>query len=100
MSYPASVHLDVGLVPHGAELVVVVAEQLEREVVVPGVVVVPGHRVDAGVSEVLVSFLAQQTEERHLNRSNRVVGDLREKQVNKFSHKSFASTTSYHYLLR
>ncbi len=76
MPYPASVHFDVGLVPHGAELVVVVAEQLEREVVVPGVVVVPGHGVDAGVGEVLVSFLAQQTEERHLDWADRVVGDL------------------------
>lgn len=76
MPYPASVHLDVGLVPHGAELVVVVAEQLEREVVVPGVVVVPGHGVDAGVGEVLVSFFAQQTEERHLDWADRVVGDL------------------------
>ena len=40
---PASIDFYVGLVSHGAELVLVVAEQLEGEVVVPGVVVVPGH---------------------------------------------------------
>ncbi len=52
-TYPASVHVDGRLVPHGAELVLVVAEELEGEVVVPGVVVVPGDGVDAGVGEVL-----------------------------------------------
>jgi len=53
-TYPAPVHLHVGLVPHGAELVFVVSEQLEREIVVARVVVVPGHGVDARVREVLI----------------------------------------------
>ena len=45
-------------------------------VVVPSVVVVPGHGVDAGVGEVLVRFLTQQPEEGHLNWTDGVVGDL------------------------
>ena len=77
VAHPAAVDLDRRLVPHGAELVLVVAEQLQSEVVVPGVVVVPGHRVEAGVGEVLVSLLAQQPKEGHLDRAHRVVGDLK-----------------------
>ncbi len=58
-TYPASVHVDGRLVPHGAELVLVVAEELEGEVVVPGVVIVPGDGVDAGVGEVLPEKVAK-----------------------------------------
>ena len=77
--YPATVHVHRRLVPHRAELVLVVAEQLEREVVVAGVVVVPRDRVDAGVRKVLVRLFAQQPQKSHLDGADRVVSDLEAK---------------------
>ena len=39
--------------------------------------VVPGHRVDAGVGEVLPGRLAQEAEEAHLHWAHRVIADLK-----------------------
>ena len=60
----------------GGELVPVVPEELEGLAVVPLLVVVPGHGVDARVREDLVSLLTQEPEEPHLDWTHGVVADL------------------------
>ena len=74
---PASVVQDARLVLGRGELVVVVADELDGLEVVPGPLVVPGNRVDAGVGEDLAGLLTEEAEKLELDWTHRVVSDLK-----------------------
>lgn len=76
----ATVHEDVRPGAVVRELLLVIAEQSQREIIAVArlVAVVPGDAVHARISEVLVGFLAEKAQEVHLHYSDRFVGDLKE----------------------
>ena len=72
---PAPVQQDVGLVVQGSELLLVVSLELDSVVVVTSPGVEPGGGVDAGVGEVLVGLLTEQSQEGQLDWTERIVAD-------------------------
>ena len=72
---PAPVQQDVGLVVQGSELLLVVSLELDGVVVIASPGVEPGGGVDAGVGEVLVGLLTEQSQEGQLDWTERIVAD-------------------------
>ena len=75
-TYPTTIHVNIRFVPERAELVIVVAQQPDGLDVVASHIVVPCHRVDAGVREILMSRFAEQSKECHLSGTHRIISDL------------------------